>query len=1040
VYLAQAIGQLVLVAVVVLALSTFHRHHRRRYLLHWSRSWLALGTYIAVEALSSRAAALGPPGPGVLLGLSTVSMVAGYLQVVWLLLGTWEIATGREVAARPEQRWLAVGLLAGSVSGVTLIAGVGETAQPLLLVGVRALVATVAFLAASAAVLSPAGPRPRALGRRLMALALAGYATNQAAYAVLILRPAPTPYAGLVMVGMFDILVQAFLALAIAIWLLEDEREETLGAFSERERKERAQACLYRISAAVHSARDLPELFRTIHSAIGEVLPARNFYIALFDPAEGMLSFPYFVDEHDTRPAPKPPGRGLTEYVLRTRKPLLATPEVFRELVTRGEVQLLFTDSVDWLGVPLLVDGEAMGVLAVQTYDREVRLGPEERDLLVFVSEQVAAAITARRSAEALRESEARLRMAVEQLPAVLWTTDEALRFTSSVGAGLAALGLRPNQVVGMSVGEYVGGDRKVLRAHRRALAGESVSFDYSQEGRTFVMRVEPLRDSAAAVSGTIGIALDVTEEKRAAARLRQVIDLVPAFIFAKDPEGRFILANRALAEAHGTTVEGLLGKTVHDLGVDPDEARHFTEDDLEVIRTGRRKQIPEERFTDATGRVRHLQTTKIPFTFSDTPALLGVAVDISERKAAEETLRRAAKEESLTVLAGGVAHDFNNLLAAVLGHVSLTLAKLPPQSPARRHAEKAAATVERASDLTRQMLAYSGRGHFVIQPTDLGTLVQESLPLLKVTLPKSVRLETVLATEVPLVDADVGQIQQVVMNLVINAGEALGERGGTVTVSTGTREVRSGEERLWSVSSQPLSPGPYVQLEVRDDGPGMDEETVSRIFDPFFTTKFTGRGLGLAAVLGVMRGHRGGLHVESRPGEGTAFQLLFVPSARAVAEPGVSAAPQRGQQLSVLLIDDEEVVRDMVAEVLEHEGLEVLVAPDGERGLELMRERGQEVDVVLLDLSMPGLGGQETFARLAEGHPGVPVILSSGYDHAEAMRRFEERAPAGFIQKPYRPAQLLAEIHRCVGDRGDGGPPGSRPGPPTDGPVGRAN
>ena len=262
------------------------------------------------------------------------------------------------------------------------------------------------------------------------------------------------------------------LALAIVIWLLEDEREQALDTVEERRRRERAQACVYRISDAARSVRDLPELFRTIHMSIGEVLPARNFYIALFDPVDQTLSFPYFVDEHDSAPSTKALGRGLTEYVLRTRKPLLATPDVFTELVTRGEVELIFTDSVDWLGVPLLAGGEAIGVLTVQTYDPAVRLGPEERDLLVFVSEQVAAAITARRSADALRESEARLQIAIEQLPAVLWTTDEELRFTSSVGSGLAAIGLRPNQVVGMSIAEYVGDAPKPLRAHKRALAG----------------------------------------------------------------------------------------------------------------------------------------------------------------------------------------------------------------------------------------------------------------------------------------------------------------------------------------------------------------------------------------------------------------------------------------------------------------------------------------------------------------------------------------------------------------------------------------
>jgi CheY-like chemotaxis protein len=312
-------------------------------------------------------------------------------------------------------------------------------------------------------------------------------------------------------------------------------------------------------------------------------------------------------------------------------------------------------------------------------------------------------------------------------------------------------------------------------------------------------------------------------------------------------------------------------------------------------------------------------------------------------------------------------------------------------------------------------MLAYSGRGRFVVEPTDLGALVGQSLPLLKVALPKRVALRTQLSGELPLVEADAGQIQQVVMNLVINASEALGERGGTITVSTGVHDLVAGDERFERITGQPLPPGHYVSLEVRDDGPGIEPGVLSRIFDPFFTTKFTGRGLGLAAVLGVIRAHQGGLHVESMPGGGSRFRLLFAPSARAAPEREPARAPTPGRRLRLLLIDDEDVVREVLAELLELQGFEVVAAHDGEGGLALFGERGEGFDLVLLDLSMPGLGGEATWARLVERRPDIPVILSSGHDRDEALRRFGGRLPTGFIQKPYRPAQLVAEIRRCV-------------------------
>ncbi|MFN8091568.1 MAG: PAS domain-containing protein [Vicinamibacteria bacterium] len=1026
---AATVAQVALAAVLAVLLGAFHRAYRQDYLRHWALSWLSLVVY-AVAASAAGITSGAPASDAVRAPLAAIALLAGYLQVAWLLLGAWGLSRGVDLPARAVRTALAMAVIAGLASVPPALAGATRPSM----VGLRCGLAAFAFAAAAVALVRRS--EPLALGPAFAGLALGLYAADQGVYFVLGFVPAAMQLTRLPIVLAFDLLATAVAGVALVTWLLQVERERLRLAWELARGRERAQERVYRISEAARSEVALPDLFASIHAILAELLPARNFYVALLDRETGLLSFPYFVDERDAAPAPKPPGRGLTEYVLRTREPLLATPQVFESLRARGEVELIASDSVDWLGAPLLAHGEAIGVAAIQTYDPAVRLGPDERDLFVFVAEQIAAAIEARRAEDALRHSEARLRLAVEQVPAVLWTTDDELRFTSSLGAGLAGLGLRPGEVVGTPVADLLGRSSPAMFHLALALRGESVSFDHELAGRSFIVHVEPLRDAHGSVRGTVGIALDVTSQRRAdaalresEARLRQVINLVPHFIFAKDADGRFLLANRAVAEAYGTTVDRLIGRTDADFAP-PAEAESFREDDLEVMRTGDARVI-EERITDARGKVRNLRTAKIPFTFSGTkrPAVLGVAIDVTDQHATEEALRRAAKEESLTVLAGGVAHDFNNLLAAILGHAALALKQLPETSPARRHVEKAAVAVERASDLTRQMLAYSGRGRFVVRPADFNAVVRENLPLLEVALPKSVRLEASLAPVLPTVEADVGQLQQVLMNLVINAAEAIGERGGVVTVSTGEREVGPADGALWRASGHPLRPGRYVVLEVRDDGPGIDAETLDRIFEPFFTTKFTGRGLGLAAVLGVVRGHHGAVSVDSAPGRGTVFRLLFPPGREAPAEAGAEArGPRREEPVTLLLVDDEDVVRDMVGEVLAHEGVHVLSAPDGARGVEVFRENRGAIDVVLLDLSMPGLSGEQTYERLREVDPGVRVILSSGYDQDEATRRFGADGPAGFIQKPYRPQQLMAEIERCLGARVRPPSPGQAP------------
>jgi signal transduction histidine kinase/CheY-like chemotaxis protein len=397
----------------------------------------------------------------------------------------------------------------------------------------------------------------------------------------------------------------------------------------------------------------------------------------------------------------------------------------------------------------------------------------------------------------------------------------------------------------------------------------------------------------------------------------------------------------------------------------------------------------------------------------------------LEERARQEEQLRVTQKLESIGVLAGGIAHDFNNLLTSILGNTSLALDTLPWGSDLRRLLTEVVIASERAADLTRQLLAYAGKGRFYVQSLDLSEHVRQISNLLRTSIPRTVTWRVDLAPGLPRIQADSSQIQQVIMNLVINAAEAILEgQPGTVLIVTGTQEVGDADSRPTLVGGR-LTPGRYVTLEVQDSGVGMNEKTMGRIFDPFFTTKFIGRGLGLAAVLGIMRGHKGGISVSSTPGQGATFQVFFPAtedrqpapeetetSPRPFGSPlGTAASVSLAGTGTVLIIDDEEIVRHAARAALEVFGYAVLEAEDGERGVELFLSRADDVAVVLLDMTMPVMSGEETFRRLRAIRPNVKVILSSGYDEPEANSRFTGKGLAGFLQKPYTGARLAKTI-----------------------------
>ncbi|MFZ0761972.1 MAG: PAS domain S-box protein [Candidatus Sulfotelmatobacter sp.] len=673
---------------------------------------------------------------------------------------------------------------------------------------------------------------------------------------------------------------------------------------SERKRDAALNSALYRIAEKAGAAQNLQQFFAAIHAIVDELMSARNFSIAIHDPESQLLSFPYFVDERESVPAPAKLASGLIEYVLRTGQPLLCTPQLAQQLRRRGQIELTAPLPLQWLGVPLKINQHIFGALILKSYSPNTRFRERDQEVLTLVSQQLAAAIDRKRNEQILRRSEVRYRSLVQTA---------------------------------------------VYGIYRSSLEGQFLD-------------VNP------ALIGMLGYdsALQV---------------------LALDPQ--------------------------KDVFADPAEYTRLVD---EFRNTGRMDGF-EVRWKRKDGAIVTVRISGRAVAAGDEPTdvLEAIAEDITERRVLEDQFRQAQKMEAVGRLAGGIAHDFNNLLMVISGYTEVLLDQVTPGHPLYAKVEAIQGASDRATTLTRQLLAFSRKQLLELKVIDVNAIVADMQRLLRPLIGEDIELTTSLAPAVGCTRADAGQLEQVIMNLVVNAKDAM-PNGGKICIRTASVTL----DDSYRPENTFIKNGPYVMISVSDNGQGMDRETQTRIFEPFFTTKEKGKGtgLGLSTVYGIIKQSGGYVFVQSELDRGTVFTIYF-PSidepcdARGAAPVSLAAA---GGTESVLLVEDEDSVRQLVRETLESRGYRVLEASNAAAALALAAAHPDPIHLVITDVVMPGLNGHELIQQLLPARPGIKVLYLSGY----AQDAFPTTAAAcgqkTFLQKPFTLQSLARKVREILG------------------------